>query len=599
VQGFGIDAVKEGNVSETPDFDRLSDSSTSPKSWNGRPASLEEEATAGKTIYLQVLERLHRELAPTSYLEIGVRHGISLSLARCPALGVDPNPEVNRELPETTQVVRLTSDEFFRDRAGKVTPDLTFIDGMHLFEYALRDFMNVERRSPPGAVVVLDDIFPNHPLQANRVRASQVWTGDVWRVADILTRRRSDLFLLPIDTAPTGLLLVAGLDPENQVLWDDYDQIVREAMSGSGPPPEVIARRDAIDPTSSHFGRVLEAVKKLGAERNGSRRAVNRLTDSFRGPNALLQPASGGEPVPAPALAKRCPKISVVVVSYNMAREAPRTIRSLSPLMQRGVDPADVEVILIDNGSTEPFDENELRRIMPTLIVRRVAEATPSPVPAVNLGLGLARADLVGVCIDGARMSSPGILAKALAASRLHPRPVIGTIAFHLGPKPQPLSIPEGYNQHVEDQLLTTSGWEADGYQLFPISSFAVSSSGGWFQLPAESNLFFLKAEHWRSLGGWDELFLSPGGGLANLDMWARACLDPSGQVIMLLGEATFHQVHGGVATNNPDAPHELFAEEYGKIRGRPYERPRTEVLYFGALPEILNSSIKQALSKL
>jgi len=172
---------------------------------NGVPGSPEEEATAGKTIYLQVLERLHRELAPSSYLEIGVRHGISLSLARCPALGADPNQEVNRELPETTEVVCLTSDEFFKDRATNVSPDLTFIDGMHLSKYSLRDFMNVERCSPPGAVVVFVDVFPNHPLQANRVRASQVWTGDVWRVADILTRLRSD-FLLPIDTAPTGLL---------------------------------------------------------------------------------------------------------------------------------------------------------------------------------------------------------------------------------------------------------------------------------------------------------------------------------------------------------------------------------------------------------
>jgi Methyltransferase domain len=585
-------------VSEAPDFDRLSLNSHSPKLWNGIPGSPEEEATAGKTIYLQVLERLHRELAPSSYLEIGVRHGISLSLARCPALGVDPNPEVNRELPETTEVVRLTSDEFFRDRAGNVSPDLTFIDGMHLFEYALRDFMNVERRSPPGAVIVFDDVFPNHRLQANRVRASQVWTGDVWRVADILARLRSDLFLLPIDTAPTGLLLVAGLDPENRVLWDGYDQIVREAMSGSGPPPEVLSRRDAIDATSPYFGRVLEAIKKLGAERSRPRRAVSRLTEGFRGPHEPIQPTSDGEPVQAPALAKSRPKISVVVVSFNMARETPRTIRSLSPLMQRGIDAADVEVILVDNGSTEPVDETELRRIVPDLIVRRVADATPSPVPAVNLGLGLARADLVGVCIDGARMSSPGILAKAVAASRLHQRPVIGTIAFHLGPKPQPLSIMEGYNQYVEDELLTASGWEADGYQLFPISSFAVSSSGGWFQLPAESNLFFLKAEHWQSLGGWDELFRSPGGGLANLDMWARACLDPNGQVIMLLGEATFHQVHGGVATNNPEAPHELFAQEYVKIRGCHYERPRAEVLYFGTLPEVLKYSIKQSVSK-
>jgi hypothetical protein len=88
-------------------------------------------------------------------------------------------------------------------------------------------------------------------------------------------------------------------------------------------------------------------------------------------------------------------------------------------------------------------------------------------------------------------------------------------------------------------------------------------------------------------------------GGLANLDMWARACLDPDSQVIMLLGEATFHQVHGGVATNNAKAPHELFAQEYVQIRRHHYERPRAEVLYFGELPDILKSSIKQSLSSL
>ena len=30
-------------------------------------------------------------------------------------------------------------------------------------------------------VVIFDDIFPNHPLQAERDRQTQVWTGDVWK----------------------------------------------------------------------------------------------------------------------------------------------------------------------------------------------------------------------------------------------------------------------------------------------------------------------------------------------------------------------------------------------------------------------------------
>jgi hypothetical protein len=64
-----------------------------------------------------------------------------------------------------------------------------------------------------------------------------------------------------------------------------------------------------------------------------------------------------------------------------MARELPRTIRSLSPAMQWDIDPRDYEVILIDNGSTEPFDVRELRRAFPDLVVHRFPNATPSPAP--------------------------------------------------------------------------------------------------------------------------------------------------------------------------------------------------------------------------
>jgi hypothetical protein len=225
--------------------------------------------------------------------------------------------------------------------------------------------------------------------------------------------------------------------------------------------------------------------------------------------------------------------------------------------------------------------------------------ATVSPVPAINFGLAVARGDLVGVCIDGARMASPGLLSKALAASKLHRRPVIGTIAFHLGPDVQMESVKHGYNQAIEDKLLAGSGWEADGYRLFTISVFAGSSGGGWFELPAESNAFFLRAEHWRALGGWDEGFVTPGGGLVNLDTWARVCADTTGELIMLLGEATFHQVHGGAATNSLNPSFELFREEYSRLRGRPYERPTRQPLYFGTLPETMRTSLRSSLERL
>jgi predicted O-methyltransferase YrrM len=216
-----------------------------------------EEMTAGAVSYLDILERLHRELRPARYLEIGVRHGASLRLAKGPAIGVDPAPEITRPLPDAVRVVSLTSDEFFGSPFEGPPPNLCFIDGMHHFEYALRDFMNVERIAAPGAVIVLDDIFPNHPAQAERLRRTSVWTGDVWRIPETLRRYRPDLFVAAIDAHPAGLLLVARLDNQNRTLRDNYERIVDAAQTPAAPPDAVLQRRGAIDPMSQEFSRIL------------------------------------------------------------------------------------------------------------------------------------------------------------------------------------------------------------------------------------------------------------------------------------------------------------------------------------------------------
>jgi hypothetical protein len=282
-----------------------------------------------------------------------------------------------------------------------------------------------------------------------------------------------------------------------------------------------------------------------------------------------------------------------------MTRELPRTIRSLSLAGQRDISVQDYEIIVVDNGSLTPFDETTCRRWASNLVFYDFENPSVSPAAAINKGIGLASGELVGVFIDGARMASPGLLARALAASRLHERPMIGTIAFHLGPQVQMESIKHGYNQAAEDELLARSGWEEDGYRLFSISTFAGSSADGWFDLPTESNALFLRAEHWRDLGGWDERFEAPGGGLVNLDVWSRICADTEGELIMLLGEATFHQVHGGIATNNLNAPQALFHDEYLRIRGRPYKRPTRRPLYFGSIPETTKPSLKLSVDRM
>ncbi len=275
----------------------------------------------------------------------------------------------------------------------------------------------------------------------------------------------------------------------------------------------------------------------------------------------------------------------MVIVAYNMARELPRTLQSLAPVMQLGIQAKEYEIIVMDNGSTVAWDEGVCRRWCPDLRIQRVARPTPSPVAAINQGLALTSGDLIGVWIDGARLASPGLLATALAAARMHQRPVIGTIGFHLGPDLQRRSIQLGYNQAREDALLASVRWEEDGYRLFGIASFGGSSSDGWFMPIGESNALFLTRALWAELDGYEPRFQMPGGGLANLDVWRRACLAPGTQVIILLGEGTFHQIHGGMATNAPQPMFPVFHEEYLAIRGEPFAPPQISPLFVGGVP--------------
>ena len=278
------------------------------------------------------------------------------------------------------------------------------------------------------------------------------------------------------------------------------------------------------------------------------------------------------------------PHLSVVVVSYNMDRELPRTLFTLHPPYQQGLENVEVEVIVVDNGSKKPPQSDEFPG---NVRVLQVANQTHSPVPAVNLGLAEARADFIGVMIDGARLASPGMFHFALLASKLHERPVVSTLGFHLGPDVQMRSVENGYCQEQEDQLLSTVDWRENGYELFSISVFAGSSSQGWFKPISESNALFMPRVLWDELGGFDERFAAPGGGLANLDVYTRACELPDTEFITLLGEGTFHQVHGGIATNlkRPDASWASFHEEYVGIRGKDFANPTRAPIFLGTLP--------------
>lgn len=312
-------------------------------------------------------------------------------------------------------------------------------------------------------------------------------------------------------------------------------------------------------------------------------RWLSRITAPFR-PNRSL---------PAAAPTPRTPHLSIIVVVYNMRREAPRTLHSLSPAYQLGVRGDDYEVIVVENGSTEPLKPEDIAQFGANFRYLWIDNASPSPAGAINRGVALSKAPFVGIMIDGARMATPGVIALAMQCLGRFERAVVGTVGFHLGPDVQMQSIGHGYNQAVEDELLASIDWRNQGYRLFEIGALAGSSPKGWLGSLNESNLIFLSRALFDELGGFDEQFNLPGGGLVNLDFYRRACELPNSLLITLLGEATFHQVHGGAITNQPAAelPQRLrtYGEDYQRIRGFYHESPTRPPLLFGhARPEII-----------
>lgn len=296
------------------------------------------------------------------------------------------------------------------------------------------------------------------------------------------------------------------------------------------------------------------------------------------------------------------PFLSIVVVVYEIPREAPRTLRSLSAAYQ-GLPEESYEVIVVDNGSNPPFGEAAVLENGPNFRYEFIEDAPPSPVFALNRGAELARGELLGFIIDGARMASPGLLKCALLAAEGRANPIIATLPFHLGPKIQRLAVAEGYSREVEDRSLEAIDWYGQGDRLFEISSFGGSARDGWFQPIAESGCLFLRRQtFFDELKGYDDAFDLPGGGLVSLDFYRRACELDDADPVIVFGEATFHQLHQGAFTGAKREKSvglfEELAEQYEQIRGRPYRKPDVVSDYVGHMHPSLHASIDRSLRK-
>jgi hypothetical protein len=203
----------------------------------------------------EFLAALFDKLRPRTYLEIGTRFGDSLRLSRVPSIAIDPGFMIKHEIVADVQLVRATSDEFFARKdplAHLPLPviDFAFLDGMHLSDFVLRDFMNVERFTGPGSVIVFDDMLSRNIDEAARDRFTGPWTGDVYKALDALRKLRPDLITIEVNTSGSGVAIVLLPDSTSRILHDNYDRLVAEMVTPDPQdvPDAVLKRTYAVAP---------------------------------------------------------------------------------------------------------------------------------------------------------------------------------------------------------------------------------------------------------------------------------------------------------------------------------------------------------------
>ena len=304
-----------------------------------------------------------------------------------------------------------------------------------------------------------------------------------------------------------------------------------------------------------------------------------------------------------PASLQRSPStrkvtLSVIVNFYNMHREAERTLTSLSRSYQNDADDFEYEVLCIDNGSNPPLDPQWIERFGPQFRLIRPSRQLASPCAAINEAALQAQGDYLAIMIDGAHLLTPGVFQQARQAWREHADAVVAIRHWFIGGDQRWLAV-AGYTQQMEDRLFERIQWPNNGYELFRISAPIGENPEPWLDDLSESNCLMLPTALYDRIGGIDEAFDQAGGGFANLDLWRRASDAASGPLVSLVGEASFHQFHGGTTTNVEDAEKDIrvraYANAYRVLRGEDYVSVhRSRLVFRGNMQSEFATGVRQ-----
>jgi hypothetical protein len=282
------------------------------------------------------------------------------------------------------------------------------------------------------------------------------------------------------------------------------------------------------------------------------------------------------------------PKISFLVVIYKMSRQAENTLLSLSARLQRNVSESNYEIIAVENESDDMLGEARATAVGGNVRYFSRKETLPTPVFALNFAFEQSLAPLVCLIIDGARMVTPRLVEHALLAARLVDHPLIAVPGYHLGPKEHHENVSAGYDETVEAKLLEQINWTKDAYDLFKIACFSGANAKGYLCPMLESNCLFCTREDFERIGRADERFDLPGGGSVNLHIYTKLAALPESKLIVLPGEGSFHQFHGGVTTAEIAEREEVLESHRKQLRAindGKFEGVHREPFVLGVIP--------------
>jgi len=285
------------------------------------------------------------------------------------------------------------------------------------------------------------------------------------------------------------------------------------------------------------------------------------------------------------------PIVSIIVIVYDMVEQAKKTIISLCVDYQQGVDESDYEVIIVENESSHLMDKGFINTLPRNVHYYCRKETQPTPVYAIDFGVLKTKGRNICLMIDGARMLTPGVIRNIILGHNLFNKSVVSIPGYHLGNVLQQEAVNGGYGEETERALLDSINWPSGGYQLFDIACFSGSSRPGFFLPNYESNCISMPRDVWEALGGCDSRFDLRGGGFINLDLYKRACESLGVEHVIIPGEGTFHQFHGGVTTGGEEKQvREEYinasSEQYIKLRGQEYRGPDSKPVYLGTIPD-------------